>query len=354
MSLIQSAKVSLRYAGYLDFQGFSIRFDPPKPNGTRKMTDSLEELLKKNQCLQIQTRFHRDLPKKERNTIILSNSLFVNSIEPKTSLKKFGILGSIHTFIKMSTQNNYSYIKILSEMFHFFLHPTKQFPEIKNQKALQIVPKLFLIMIIIHIWTGFIIQLILPEQEKTADNTIFSQWELSEKIFGDTPEILFIALGIGMVVLFFPILEELVFRLALKPGKRNVFGLLAALLYGSFLIDPDYNAPILLFIALGTAFIIFLYREIETEIVTKVYDKALPGLIYLSSFLFGMIHIQNHTSSIALSASFLYMFPYFCIGLFLAFVRIRFGFKYAVLLHILRNLLATISFILFILIANHL
>lgn len=237
-------------------------------------------------------------------------------------------------------------------MFHFFSHPTKQFPEIKNQKALQIIPKLFLIMIIIHIWTGFIVQLIVPEQEKPANNTIFSPWELSEKIFGNTSEILFITLGIGMVVLFFPILEELVFRLALKPGKRNVFGLLVALLYGSFLIDPDYNTPILLFIALGIAFIIFLYRKIETKIVTKLYNKALPGLIYLSSFLFGMIHIQNHTPSIVFNASFLLMFPYFCIGLFFAFVRIRFGFKYTVLLHILRNLLATISVILFILISS--
>ena len=71
--------------------------------------------------------------------------------------------------------------------------------------------------------------------------------------------------------------------------------------------------------------------------------------MYISAMLFGFVHISNFADflSIDIWKYPLLVFPQLCLGLAAAYIRLRYGFKYSVLLHSVNNFIPWIMFVLF-------
>ncbi|WP_371732056.1 type II CAAX prenyl endopeptidase Rce1 family protein [Spirosoma sp. KCTC 42546] len=137
-----------------------------------------------------------------------------------------------------------------------------------------------------------------------------------------------------------PIIEELSFRLLLRPTRFNVsfsiaffiFLLFDTILYFSDL--PTYS--IRLVICLLLFFFLYITYNPLWLSALKITDYK---LLTITSLGFGAIHITNFTT-IDKGLFFIYpiyILPQIFLGFILGIIRIRNGFIWAVLLHILVN-----------------
>lgn len=154
------------------------------------------------------------------------------------------------------------------------------------------------------------------------------------------------------------ITEELWFRFGLKLYSRLIMLLWAAIMIG-YLLFLDFTENGLIDNHFTTAFtglfiIISLYFwHFNIDKIEQHYRQFFPYIFWFSSITFGFIHIFNF-SPLELGIKTLYLYLVYIIGrsllgAIMAYIRLRFGFIYAVILHMSNNLMAAI----FMLIAYH-
>jgi hypothetical protein len=145
--------------------------------------------------------------------------------------------------------------------------------------------------------------------------------------------------------------EELIFRLPLIATRVNIFTSLI-LAYYLFHFSPNFPISIAgihevvkyLVFALVTSGILY---NLKTIIYTSFINKYYGIYFYTITVVFGLLHIRNFISLVP--ENLIIIAPIFVvhqmiIGFFLGYIRLKQGFVWSVLLHILFNLLPTISY----------
>lgn len=162
-----------------------------------------------------------------------------------------------------------------------------------------------------------------------------------------------------LIVAIIPsITEELWFRFGLRLYSRLVMLLWSALMIGYLLfLDVSENGLIdnhFTTIFIGIFILISLYFwHFNIDKIHDHYQRYFPYIFWFSSFTFGFIHIFNF-SPLGFEVKLIYLYMVYIIGrsllgAILAYIRMRFGFGYAILIHMVNNLSAAI----FMLIAYH-
>ena len=175
-----------------------------------------------------------------------------------------------------------------------------------------------------------------------------------------------VLLILGLAALLIPLIEELWFRLFLRPSPINLVGALLAIAYllGIQLfpwLSEANLVPLLsgnnrwispwgiLFLTVLGSFGLYLLvkRYYNSRCAEQFYSKNIAYLYYASSLIFGFIHVFNFAGiQQHFYLSPLIMLPYIMIGLVLGYVRIHYGFQWAVGLHAINNAYALLPFVL--------
>lgn len=137
-----------------------------------------------------------------------------------------------------------------------------------------------------------------------------------------------------------PLYEEILFRLFLRKRFSNFILIIIIILFliaGEFLsFDPTYFI-ILAYSLFCIIISVFDKKEIDYE------PKTLLVLTYLSCFLFGLVHLLNLKTVQLDLFTVSYILHKILIGFILCLLRLRFGFIFAILFHVVINTF-TLSF----------
>lgn len=156
-------------------------------------------------------------------------------------------------------------------------------------------------------------------------------------------------------VLIGPLLEEVAFRLALRFRLRYVLiGAVAFVLYigqvASTVIE-QYSDTGVLYLAVVMLLLLVGFSSIcikHPAAMAKRWTTHFPWIFYGLSFSFGLIHIFNFEEfplRVILLAPIITL-PQFILGLGMGYLRMRFGFWYGYLFHVLNNGFAISVFLL--------
>ncbi len=153
-----------------------------------------------------------------------------------------------------------------------------------------------------------------------------------------------------------PLIEESAFRLWLAPNP--LFLLISLFLatvqyapFPSFLLNLfpltetiDLAVKITFYFLIAGAITLFFWvRDRRGYRYADFFNRYVGVYFYLSSIIFGLIHLTNYAKMPPLGMALLLVFPQLMGGLCFGYLRIRIGFWYAVLAHSLNNLLFTIG-----------
>ncbi len=154
---------------------------------------------------------------------------------------------------------------------------------------------------------------------------------------------------IYLIAFIGPLIEEILFRLALQVNKLNVSIFLGMLFYkiiGGQITTFDIHNPFYLYcILLSIAISIVSYYYFPKTLLVFLNQRKYE-LIIISIVLFGLMHIFTigvlHWQ-LALFYPF-YVFPQMIMGYFISNLRLKYGFIWGLLLHILLNSIVAILF----------
>ncbi|WP_299403289.1 CPBP family intramembrane glutamic endopeptidase [Acaryochloris sp. IP29b_bin.148] len=152
-----------------------------------------------------------------------------------------------------------------------------------------------------------------------------------------------------LVVVFAPLFEEAIFRLPLRYTPSNLviplgiglLGVVSALMRSQVLPEVASLPCLGGIIALVWLLRVWLQRQ-DSKPIHQLYEKWIGWLFYGLAILFGLIHLGNF-SSLGWQNWFLaplLVLPQTALGVFLGFIRLRYGFWWAVLTHAIHNALA--------------
>ncbi len=151
--------------------------------------------------------------------------------------------------------------------------------------------------------------------------------------------------GVALVTFFGPLVEEIAFRLALTTNKLAIISSLSTLVF--FLSGPvfyiDDTLAYLVRVVSSGLFGVVVYWFIHPENTEAFFKRHQNYLLVITSTLFAGVHISNF-HPIQYEIIFLYpiyVLPQFFMGLILGWLRIQYGFLWAVLFHVLVNGLFT-------------
>lgn len=153
-----------------------------------------------------------------------------------------------------------------------------------------------------------------------------------------------------------PLIEEIAFRLPLIYSRLNLSLSITILsfyiinkffiLKNIFDIENYFILRILISILCGVIFY-FISKKHE-DILLKIYKNNFKIIYYTSSLIFALLHISNFQSDFSvLLAAPLITLPQLIFGLTAGFVRIKYGFLYCFLIHIINNMIPTFIFYFF-------
>ena len=133
----------------------------------------------------------------------------------------------------------------------------------------------------------------------------------------------------------YPIREEIVFRLWVKNNKwAKIISFLFMFGFSLFIDLPLFYRIVFCVLVICLPFVTFVKR------LEKLY---IPVLIIVTSILFSVVHITNFAISESTS---LYLLSIFGFGMVLAFLGLRFGLRYSILLHTTNNMFVSILILL--------
>jgi len=134
-----------------------------------------------------------------------------------------------------------------------------------------------------------------------------------------------------------PILEEVAFRLPMRPFAVNLA--FSGSLLAAFLLPMIVSSQSLLLFLVGAliGFNIYLWVKCSEMLIgLRFYDRYAVYIFYFLTLIFGAIHITNYNSQVWVLLPLLVL-PQVIIALWLGFVRVRYGFRWAVFAHAFHN-----------------
>jgi len=150
-------------------------------------------------------------------------------------------------------------------------------------------------------------------------------------------------------VIFAPLIEEGVFRLLLRPKLKNLIGfsLLMFPLILYLLFKGNY-ITVTIISSIELAILITILRNTYLFKVQKCIIKHFRFFFHLSILSFGFVHITNFTfpeiNFWVILCTPLLVSPQIFMGSILGFIRMKYGFRYSVLLHTIINGIVTLGF----------
>jgi len=145
-----------------------------------------------------------------------------------------------------------------------------------------------------------------------------------------------------------PFMEELIFRLILKPTYSNLICIFLLLSYFAFILARKHYTITLLLVLLLAIFIVFILcnKKIRWK-VQYIFIKRFTPLFYLSCISFGLIHLLNYSnfSTISIILSPILILPQIVAGAFMGFVRMKYGIFFSILFHSLYNIIPALLLI---------
>lgn len=151
---------------------------------------------------------------------------------------------------------------------------------------------------------------------------------------------------VGFAVLLGPFFEEIAFRLAMRFRLRYIFvGGIAFVLYmtqaASYLVEKHSEQGVFYLYGGAVIFLVlFLTLCVKYQaVIARRWVTNFPLVFYVLSFAFALIHIFNFEEfplRVVLLAPIITL-PQFILGIGMGYLRMRFGFWYGCLFHILNN-----------------
>ncbi|MCS6906768.1 MAG: CPBP family glutamic-type intramembrane protease [Anaerolineales bacterium] len=167
-------------------------------------------------------------------------------------------------------------------------------------------------------------------------------------------ELMFFMRTIGILVI--PFIEEVGFRLWLAPNLLFLFISFAVVTiqfapvpFASLLKNAGLEAiapgvKIGFYLLLGAAIVLFFWlRERKGHRYADFFNRHVGFYFYLSVIAFGLVHLTNYTDAGPWWYGPILVLPQLVGGLAFGYLRIRLGFWYAVLAHMLANLIYTLG-----------
>jgi len=196
-----------------------------------------------------------------------------------------------------------------NELIFFLQNPQEEAgPELTITRKFKILFSLLLLEI--PLMGAFSLIMMGLEELKLVDPEGHKMVELFKPLPG--------AVLIISTVIIIPFFEELIFRLYLR-----------------------YKNNYLLHFIISLVSITGTRNEKKAEkVITSVWKKKYTYIFYFSAILFGIVHITNYKLSYTiLLLSPILIAPQILVGLFIGFLRVRYGFVWGFLLHALHNAL---------------
>ena len=154
-----------------------------------------------------------------------------------------------------------------------------------------------------------------------------------------------------LLVIFVPIIEEILFRLWQNYNKRNIIISLTLILLLpliNLLKVKHFSTTyfIILGIILISLFIFCLFWRGYTDQSVRISIKYKKLLFYVSAVSFGLLHITNFAP---INYSIILIYPIFVLpqiimGFTIGYTRIKYGFLYGLLLHCMINIIFAIIY----------
>lgn len=195
-----------------------------------------------------------------------------------------------------------------------------KFPSLENQvdinsfsTFLKLVWKSFLILLVADIILGL----------------LFCGPFIYFNLFPSLKGINFNLVNVLKISLYYPIIEEVIFRLPLRISKFNLIlplSLVVSLLVFKHCLSNFYLA-IFLFIILSVSLYLLIKEDSSFFIrLINFFTKKFGRVFYLQALLFGFLHLTNYN----LDLKYFYLFPLFIMnyiftGCFWGYLRVRYS-----------------------------
>lgn len=139
-------------------------------------------------------------------------------------------------------------------------------------------------------------------------------------------------------VIFAPIYEEIICRLCLIANKKNYFIVIISItsLIIISLFREKYFISIVL---LGLLTSLLSLNLINKNKLQAIYANNFKYFFWLSSIIFGLLHVTNFRGNylVILALSPILCFPQISMGFILGYIRMNYGFRYGVIVHMIIN-----------------
>ena len=197
------------------------------------------------------------------------------------------------------------------------------------------------------IWQLFAFQMIAFYIPIVIGIRLLSSWvpSIRDNHLGDVLSQMPLLQVILLIVVIGPFLEEVVFRLPLRFSARNLSIPLGLVLFfvGSLVLQRSEISPIggvigLVSVGAVIGLTMTALNRINRHQGDRFFSRHCPWLVYGTVIVFGLLHIPNFPRSAWFIGPLLVM-PQMLGGLAFAYVRLRFGFGWAVFAHGLHNFL---------------
>jgi membrane protease YdiL (CAAX protease family) len=220
-----------------------------------------------------------------------------------------------------------------SEFFHFLQRPQYQFFERKKAQVLGTAIKIYLLSLLFIGLVSLInttilrtfLTLPIDETLSVPDNFKEHLWDY-----------------FLLVVIFSPIMEEVIFRLSLIFDPIYLSLSLSTLI--ALIVHKVSNGIISIVSFLLLFFLINRLFFIYKSWFLSFWNKYFQYIFYFLCILFGIVHISNYkcTEVYQYFITPLLVFPQFAIGIILSFTRVYYekGFLICIIIHILMNLIS--------------
>lgn len=221
---------------------------------------------------------------------------------------------------------------LLGRFYRFLRHPFYSVNVPSQAHPLRDILRLYALALVLVLPLAIMVGLL---AEKLSNSHAISE-------MADQPLLIF-----TMAVVIAPLLEEVLFRLPLRYTPANLtFPLFLWLLIilgtlaSAKVVSAITMLPLLCLTFLGCVFLrVWLKEKMPAKPIHKHYEKWIGWFFYGSTIIFGLIHIPNYQliNDSALLLAPLLVTPQLLLGIFFAFVRLRYGFWWGVFTHAFHN-----------------
>jgi hypothetical protein len=215
------------------------------------------------------------------------------------------------------------------------------------KQKIKTLATVFILLMLLSTFASILLILLKVFYNRISVNTLLDNLSSKNKLYFFTVSVL-----VG------PMIEELGFRLCLRYSSNNLVIMIGALGFTAFrkvFGDGDsWGMKIILFstvaslILSGTTFFFFKLHSTLRLSSKKIWQKYGKFILYASITIFSFFHIFNYKVTIySIILAPIVVMPQIILGIFLSYVRLKFGILYSVILHTVNNLLGFLMYILF-------